>query len=129
MSVLITCSRQLGKRYWYSIAEQPALAPHLAHPEGCAALHIVLVNPAIVSGKPGIVSAHNLCPAISGGGASQPLPESIHRSCGVQRSRHAGATAGALQVYLTYGFCKVVLQKSIPARISQLILHIRDDKG
>jgi len=27
---------------WYFIAEQPAPAPHLAHPEGCAALRIVL---------------------------------------------------------------------------------------
>ena len=26
------------------IEEEPALAPHLAHPEGCAALHIVLVT-------------------------------------------------------------------------------------
>ena len=32
------------KRGWYSIAEQPAPAPHLAHPEGCAALRIVLVD-------------------------------------------------------------------------------------
>ena len=29
---------------WYGIAEQPALAPHIAHPEGCAALRIVLVT-------------------------------------------------------------------------------------
>ena len=28
----------------YVIAEQPAPAPHLAHPEGCAALRIVLVT-------------------------------------------------------------------------------------
>ena len=28
----------------YFIAEQPAPAPHLAHPEGCAALRIVLVT-------------------------------------------------------------------------------------
>ena len=27
-------------RDWYFIAEQPAPAPHLAHPEGCAALLI-----------------------------------------------------------------------------------------
>ena len=26
----------------YSIAEQPAPAPHLAHPDGCAALRILL---------------------------------------------------------------------------------------
>ena len=31
-------------RDWYRIAEQPAPAPHLAHPEGCAALRIVLVT-------------------------------------------------------------------------------------
>ena len=29
---------------WYFIAEQPAPAPHLAHPEGCAALRIALVT-------------------------------------------------------------------------------------
>ena len=28
----------------YSIAEKPAAAPHHAHPEGCAALRIVLVT-------------------------------------------------------------------------------------
>ena len=33
------------QRDWYFIAEQPAPAPHLAHPEGCAALHIVLLCP------------------------------------------------------------------------------------
>ena len=31
------------KRYWYFIAE-PAPAPHLAYPGGCAALRIVLVT-------------------------------------------------------------------------------------
>ena len=31
-------------RDWYFIAEQPAPAPRLAHPEGCAALRIVLVT-------------------------------------------------------------------------------------
>ena len=31
-------------RDWYVIAEQPAPAPHLAHPERCAALRIVLVT-------------------------------------------------------------------------------------
>ena len=30
------------KRDWYFIAEEPASAPHLAHPEGCAAPRIVL---------------------------------------------------------------------------------------
>ena len=34
----------LGERDWYFIAEQPAPAPHLAHPGGCAALRIVLVT-------------------------------------------------------------------------------------
>ena len=29
---------------WYFIADQPAPAPHLAHPEGCAALCMVLVT-------------------------------------------------------------------------------------
>ena len=32
------------ERDWYNIAEQPAPAPHLTHPEGCAALRIVLVT-------------------------------------------------------------------------------------
>ena len=32
------------QRDWYVFAEQPALAPHLAHPGGCAALRIVLVT-------------------------------------------------------------------------------------
>ena len=32
------------QRDLYFIAEQPAPAPHLAHPEGCAALRIVLVT-------------------------------------------------------------------------------------
>ena len=36
------CGRRL-QRDLYFIAEQVALAPHLAHPEGCAALRIVLV--------------------------------------------------------------------------------------
>ena len=31
------------QRDWYFIAEQPAPAPHLAHPRGCAALRIVLI--------------------------------------------------------------------------------------
>ena len=41
---------QLGRllsseqRDQYFIAEEPAPAPHLAHPEGCAAMRIVLVN-------------------------------------------------------------------------------------
>ena len=34
----------VGKRDWCLIAEQPAPAPHLAHPEGCAALRIALVT-------------------------------------------------------------------------------------
>ena len=35
---------QVSARDWYFIAEQPALAPHLAHPEGCAVPRIVLVT-------------------------------------------------------------------------------------
>ena len=34
----------LQVRDWYFIAEQPAPSPHLAHPDGCAALRIVLVT-------------------------------------------------------------------------------------
>ena len=34
----------LLKRDWYFIAEQPAPALHLAHPEGCAALRMALVT-------------------------------------------------------------------------------------
>ena len=33
-----------GRRDWYFIAEQPAPAPHLSPPGGCAALRIVLVT-------------------------------------------------------------------------------------
>jgi len=33
-----------GQRDWYFIAEHPAPAPLLAHPEGCAALRILLVT-------------------------------------------------------------------------------------
>ena len=41
----LCCSRGAGRgqRNWYRIAEQPAPAPRLAHPEGCAALRSVLV--------------------------------------------------------------------------------------
>ena len=38
------------KRLMYFIAEQPAPAPHLAHPEECAALRIVLAALRIVQG-------------------------------------------------------------------------------
>ena len=31
------------RRDWSVVAEQPAPAPHLAHPEGCAALHLRIV--------------------------------------------------------------------------------------
>ena len=41
VSGLVSTKRQ---KDWYFIAEQPAPAPHLAHPEGCAALRIVLVT-------------------------------------------------------------------------------------
>ena len=40
-----TCESQLPvKRDWCFITEQPAPAPHLAHPERCADLRIVLVT-------------------------------------------------------------------------------------
>ena len=32
------------QRNWYGVTEQPAPAPHLAHPEECAALRIALVT-------------------------------------------------------------------------------------
>ena len=38
------------QRDWHCNAEQPAPAPHLAHPEGCAALRIVLVTVPCVRG-------------------------------------------------------------------------------
>ena len=41
---VVSCQRD-----GYFIAEQPAPAPHLAHPEGCAALRIVLVTVPCVS--------------------------------------------------------------------------------
>ena len=39
-------------RDWYLIAEKTAPAPHLAHPERCAALRIVLVTVPRVSATP-----------------------------------------------------------------------------
>ena len=39
-----TLPPRILQRDWYCTAEQPATAPHLAHPEGCAALRIVLVT-------------------------------------------------------------------------------------
>ena len=39
----------VNERDWYFIAEQPAPAPHLAHPEGFAALRILLVTAPRVS--------------------------------------------------------------------------------
>jgi hypothetical protein len=56
---------KLTERGWYFIAEQPAPAPHLARPEGCAALCIVLVTvpnshpltfPGAVSGRTAAMS-------------------------------------------------------------------------
>ena len=44
-------SRSTASRDWYFMAEQPAPAPHLAHPGGCAALSIVLVTVLRVSGS------------------------------------------------------------------------------
>ena len=41
-SVIVQCSSACTETDWYFIAEQPALAPHLAHPEECAALRSVL---------------------------------------------------------------------------------------
>jgi hypothetical protein len=41
---ILQASGSTGQRDRYVIAEQPALAPHPAHPGGCAALHIVLVT-------------------------------------------------------------------------------------
>ena len=40
----IPISWGVGQRDWYLVAKQPAPAPHLAHPEGFAALRIVLVT-------------------------------------------------------------------------------------
>ena len=37
-------ARLVKERSWCVIAKQPAPAPHLAHPKGCAALRIVLVT-------------------------------------------------------------------------------------
>ena len=36
--------RGTRQRDWYFVDEQPASAPHLAHPEGCAAIRSVLVT-------------------------------------------------------------------------------------
>jgi len=50
------------QRDWYCIADQPAPAPHLAHPERCAALRIVLVTVPRVSRS----CEHLPCPFPSG---------------------------------------------------------------
>ena len=42
-------SAHLVVKDWDLLAEQPAPAPHLAHPERCAALRIVLVTVPLVS--------------------------------------------------------------------------------
>ena len=50
---------QLGhQRDWYFIAEQPAPAPHLAHPEGRSALRLVLVTVPRVSRGTAISTLH-----------------------------------------------------------------------
>ena len=41
---VVECHLPGLQRDEYFIAEQPAPAPHLAHPEGCAAVRIVLVT-------------------------------------------------------------------------------------
>ena len=38
-----TCGSEVPQRDSYFIADQPDPAPHLAHPDGCAALRIMLV--------------------------------------------------------------------------------------
>jgi len=43
-SIRMSAESSCKPRDWYFIAEQPAAAPHLAHPEGWAALRIVLVT-------------------------------------------------------------------------------------
>jgi hypothetical protein len=67
-------------RDWYFIAKQPAPAPHLAHPEGCAALRIVLVTVLRVSHScehfPDGFDLHlRLC------ASSRPLPSVARGSC------------------------------------------------
>jgi len=61
-------------RDWYVIAEQPAPATHFAHPDGCAALRIVLVAVPRVSrscehfpdgfGAQQVISVNSLCTTI-----------------------------------------------------------------
>ena len=61
---------------WYSIAEKPTAAPHLAHPEGCAALRIVLVT------VPRVIFPMDLIPCENPSRVSQ-VPLVIH-SLGVR---------------------------------------------
>ena len=57
-----------SERDWYFIAKQPAPTPHLAHPEGCAALCIVIVT------VPRVSRSCELCP--DGGSGTSPLSAS-----------------------------------------------------
>ena len=47
--MVVSAAANLPGGDWYFIAEEPTPAPHLAPPEGCAALRIVLVTVARVS--------------------------------------------------------------------------------
>ena len=72
--------RQVRPRDRCFVAEQPAPAPHLAHPEGCAALRIVLVTMPRVSRScehfPDGFDLHllHIRPPFGAGGAVGTLP-------------------------------------------------------
>ena len=86
------------QRDWYVIAEQPAPAPHLAHPEGCAALRIVLVTVPRVSRScehfVGVGTASR-----SRSGAKRSAPEKRTAEWRAHREWYTGRGAG-VGVYL-----------------------------
>jgi len=82
----------IRERDRYFIAEQPAPAPHLAHPEGCAALSIVLVTVPRSSRRA-------RAPSPPGGARPSPSPRASHP----QSANNTGMYhAIALQGYLAH---------------------------
>ena len=75
----------LAARDWYFITEQPAPAPHLAHPEGCAAIRIVLVTVPRPSSPERHPSSciHDCCASVFRIGTPLALNTSSDASCAV----------------------------------------------
>ena len=67
----------------------------------------------------------------SGLGLSHPQHESLQNHLSRPQPARSGdfEEGNMFRTYLTQRAYKVVLQKSIPAQIRQLILHVSDDQG